>query len=141
MELNWRTSWADFVHHVAALSSDGLSDAEISERLGNSIVQWVGTYSESRLDAKYARGVILAMPELQVPLRQGGVLDAGHLYVETRAEDDQSWRRRQLGSVVRFEGRLVDHSELYPGVSLSVNRADNLVLLMPTIVDRRAIDT
>jgi hypothetical protein len=118
----------------------GLSDIEILEKLGNSTVRWAGALQESTLDRKYARGVILAMPALRLQLREGAVLDAGHLFVKTRPDDAPSWRRRKLGQTVHFEGRLIVGNGPFPGVRLSANEADGLVLLMPGVVDGRVLN-
>ena len=65
---DWQTDWQQFVVLMAQLYASGSLDSEVSDKYRGQRVSWRGTVTEVALAAKYAPGLVMAMPETHVRL-------------------------------------------------------------------------
>lgn len=133
MHPDWQSDWLQFVAHVVAMHTGGMSDAQISALLGGRQVRWEGVIATLGLERTYARGPQFDMPEMRLALIGGKVLVANFAAVCTEAADEESWRQFTPGSQVPFIATLATTIGLFPGIRVSYDDEGDEAILMVSL--------
>ena len=102
----WQSSWTEFLKAVASLMHDDCSEDHIAEYFAGKDIQWSGAVSELKLNSKFAPGVAMKMPMVNLPIKDGKYIQEDHLYVLIANSDKAPWEMLNEGTVVSFHARI-----------------------------------
>lgn len=121
----WQKDWQKFGEAIAPYANKGVVERKTDFREFNRIfskqVEWVGMLAEFYSNS-VANELVLAMPPIQITLRDGSAIDVNNLSISCGFEQSgcKGWSAELIGKKVKFRTQLINRTSGYlPVVRLS----------------------
>ena len=136
----WQDDWQAFVHVLAKLFATGTSIRQISAEIADRQVHWTGRVTGSQMRSKFAPGVTVDMPLVQVKLDDGRVFEGEH--VGLTIKDAASCRMcidAKEYDEIEFCARIQDTKWIRPPVEFVNATLQQKVLLVPHLKEVKVV--
>jgi hypothetical protein len=111
----WQRDWKAFVSKAAELIDGDCDDEALTQCFQKKPICWVGRVHAKLLKSDLP-GVQFTMPNIQVKLRSGKVLEIGFLFASFNPGEVDIWQEIDVGAVVRFATEIAPGEGPFGGV-------------------------